>query len=135
TFGLGFNTLPVVFEYMGPWGRWIGATWFFMLFLAAITSSLSMLQPVKAFLQEALGLGPRRAVAVVGTVGAIGSFWVIWFSQNLVALDTMDFWIGTFAIFILAAVQIICFGWVLGIDRGFEEAHMGAIIRIPRIYR
>ena len=56
-FGMGFNTLPVVFEYMGGLGRLIGALWFLMLFLAAITSSLSMLQPVLAFLGEAMGWG------------------------------------------------------------------------------
>jgi SNF family Na+-dependent transporter len=38
TFTLGFNTLPLVFEHM-PLGRWVGFLWFFLLFLAAITSS------------------------------------------------------------------------------------------------
>jgi SNF family Na+-dependent transporter len=135
TFGLGFNTLPVVFLHMGPLGRWIGAIWFFMLFLAAITSSLSMLQPVKAFVQESLGVGAGKAVALVALVAGGGSFWVIWFSKDLAALDTMDFWVGTFAIFVLAGVQIICFGWVFGVDRGLREAHVGAQIRIPRIFR
>ncbi|HLU39076.1 MAG TPA: sodium-dependent transporter, partial [Planctomycetota bacterium] len=36
TFGLGFNTLPIVFAHM-PLGNVVGAIWFFMLFLAAIT--------------------------------------------------------------------------------------------------
>jgi SNF family Na+-dependent transporter len=44
TFGLGFSTLPVVFAHM-PLGNLVGAVWFFMLFLAAITSSISMYQP------------------------------------------------------------------------------------------
>ena len=135
TFGLGFNTLPVVFAYMGGLGRWIGFVWFFMLFLAAITSSLSMLQPVKAFLQEALGVSARRAVVLLGVMAGAGSLWVIYFSGDLVALDTMDFWVGTFAIFVLAAVQIVCFGWVMGVDHGFREAHQGASVRIPRLFR
>src|SRR5688500_6730511 len=42
TFGLGFTTLPVVFAQMGTVGTFVGAVWFFMLFLAAITSSISM---------------------------------------------------------------------------------------------
>jgi len=135
TFGLGFNTLPVVFVHMEAWGRWIGVIWFFMLFLAAITSSLSMLQPVKAFLEEALGIARGRAVTLLCLVAGLGSLWVIYFSKDLRALDTMDFWVGTFAIFILAAVQIVCFGWVMGVDRGLAEAHDGAEIRIPRVYR
>ncbi|HWM86427.1 MAG TPA: sodium-dependent transporter, partial [Kofleriaceae bacterium] len=134
TFGVGFNTLPVVFEHMGVAGRFVGFAWFFLLFLAAITSSISMLQPAKAFFEEALGLSPGRAVAVVSGLCAIGSLWVIWFSKGLVALDTMDFWIGTFAIFILATVQIICFAWIWGIKRGAAELDQGALIRIPRVF-
>jgi SNF family Na+-dependent transporter len=133
TFGLGFNTLPIVFAHMGPVGNVIGFLWFSMLFLAAITSSLSMLQPVKAFLQEALGLTNGRAVVVVVAAGALGSLWNLMHSKGLVALDTMDFWIGTAAIFVLATAQIIIFGWVFGVERGLEEAHHGARMRIPKI--
>jgi neurotransmitter:Na+ symporter, NSS family len=32
-------------------------------------------------------------------------------------------------------VQIICFSWIFGIDRGWQEAHEGAHIRIPRVYK
>jgi SNF family Na+-dependent transporter len=135
TFGLGFNTLPVVFAHMGPFGRVIGFIWFAMLFLAAITSSLSMLQPVKAFLHEALGMSYGRAVFALALLVVPGSLWVIYFSKDLVALDTMDFWVGTVGIFLLAAVQVIAFGWVLGIERGMEEAHHGAQMRIPKFFQ
>ena len=58
TFGLAFNTLPIVFQNM-PGGRLFGFLWFFMLFLAAITSSVSLLQPVIAFLEEAANVTRR----------------------------------------------------------------------------
>jgi hypothetical protein len=32
-------------------------------------------------------------------------------------------------------VQIIAFSWVFGIERGWKEAHMGAHIRIPGVYK
>lgn len=133
-FGLGFQTLPVVFEQMGGIGRWIGFAWFFLLFLAAITSSISMLQPVKAFFEEALGISSGKAIACVSTICGLGSLWVIWFSKNMVALDTMDFWVGTFCIFLLATVQIICFGWIWGVKNGAAELDQGALIRIPRVF-
>jgi neurotransmitter:Na+ symporter, NSS family len=135
SFGLGFNTLPVVFAYMGDIGRLVGAIWFLMLFLAAITSSLSMLQPILAFLEEALGFSRGKAALLLGIVSSAGSFWVLYFSKDLVALDTMDFWVGTGLIFVFSAVQIICFGWVFGVDRGLDEAHRGAQLRIPHFFR
>lgn len=133
-FGLGFQTLPVVFQQMGFIGRWIGFAWFFLLFLAAITSSISMLQPVKAFFEEALGISSGKAITWVSILCGLGSLWVIWFSKNTVALDTMDFWVGTFCIFVLATVQIICFGWVWGQRKGAAELDQGALIRIPRFF-
>lgn len=135
TFGLGFQTLPIVFAHMGTVGRFIGGIWFFMLFLAAITSSLSMLYPVKAFLEEALGISRSRSTLYVGVLAGLGSLWTIYFSKGLIALDTMDFWVGTFLIFVLATFQVIAFGWLMGIDRGFEEAHKGSKLRIPGVFR
>lgn len=134
-YDLGFETLPVVFAQMGALGNLIGALWFFMLFLAAITSSLSMLQPVKAFLQEALGLRHATAVAAVVTVTAAGGLWTLHHSRDQIALHTMDFWVGTATIFVLATVQLIYFAWVFGVDRGLAEAHEGAQMRIPGVFR
>ena len=134
SFGLGFTTLPVVFANM-PAGQWIGMVWFFMLFLAAITSSLSMLQPAVAFVEEALGTSRAKATGLITVVALIGSLWVIWFSKDLAALATIDDWVGTFLIVVLAAVQVICFGWVFGMDRGMREAHEGAHLRIPGFIR
>ncbi len=134
TFGLGFNVLPMVFSQM-PAGSLFGFLFFFLLFLAAVTSSLSMLQPGIAFLEEALGIGRRQSVAFLGLITALGSGFVVYFSQGAKALDTLDFWVGTFLIFILATVQIIFFSWNFGVDRGLAAAHEGATIRIPRIFR
>jgi SNF family Na+-dependent transporter len=134
TFGLGFTTLPVVFAHMGPLGNAIGAIWFFMLFLAAITSSISMYQPSLAFFQEALGWSRRNATTLMVTICVVGSFLVMYFSRDGIFWSTIDDWVGTFLIFILAMVQIICFSWVWGVRKGLEEAHQGAHIRIPRYF-
>jgi SNF family Na+-dependent transporter len=134
TFDLGFRTLPGVFMYM-PAGRLFGFLWFFMLFLAAITSSLSMLQPAIAFLEEGLGIGRRASVTLLGLITALGSGFVIYFSQGLVALDTIDFWVGTAFIFVLAMVEVILFSWFFGVERGYQEAMQGAELRIPGIWK
>lgn len=134
TFGLGFNTLPTVFASM-PAGRWFGAGWFLLLFLAGITSSLSMLQPAIAFLEEGFGLKRRASVTWLGMLTFCGALVVIYFSGNLLVLDTMDYWVGTFMIYLLATIQVVLFGWVIGIERGMEEAHQGSQMKIPRVFR
>jgi len=135
SFGLGFATLPVVFAHMGPFGNFIGAAWFFMLFLAAITSSLSMYQPAVALLKEALGIGHGRATASVALLGTLGALLTLWYTAGGAFWSTLDFWIGTFLIFVMAGVQIIAFGWIFGIDRGWRELHNGSDIKIPIIFK
>ena len=130
-FSLAFETLPVVFEHMGGFGRGLGAFWFFMLFLAAITSSMSVFQPITAFIEEALGFTRHRAVAALAVLSGIGTFWLIFFSKDTVALDTMDFWVGTVGILILATIEIIFFGWFFGAGRGVAELQRGALIKVP----
>lgn len=130
TFALGFKVLPMVFSTM-PFPGFFGTVFFGLLFLAAVTSSLSMLQPGIAFLEEALGVGRKASVAILGMVTGMGCLFVVHFSKDYKALDTIDFWVGTFLIFVFATTLIITFGWVLGVDKGFEEAHRGAHLRLP----
>jgi neurotransmitter:Na+ symporter, NSS family len=134
TFGMGFITLPNVFNLM-PGGSFFGFLFFFLLFLAAITSSISMLQPSIALLEEGLGLRRKPSVAILGLITLAGCLFIVYFSKDFAALDTVDFWMANFFIFIFATIQTIVFGWVLGIDKGFEELERGAEIRIPRIFR
>jgi len=135
TFGLGFTTLPVVFAHMGSLGNLIGAVWFFMLFMAAITSSISMYQPALAFFEEALGWTRRKCTTLLVGICLSGSFLVMYFSKNAAFLSTLDDWVGTFLVFTLGAVQLIAFSWLFGIDRGWKEAHQGAHIKIPAFYK
>jgi SNF family Na+-dependent transporter len=132
TFGLGFNALPNVFAVM-PGGRFFGCIWFFMLFLAAITSSLSMLQPVIAFFEEGFGLRRHASAAILGLIAALGTGFVVYFSKDSVAMDTLDNWVGSLMIFVLAMFQAVLYGWVFGIERGERELNEGANLRVPRL--
>jgi SNF family Na+-dependent transporter len=130
TFALGFHTLPLVFERM-PAGQFFGFLWFFLLFLAAVTSSISMLQPAIAFFEEGLGLTRSKSVLLLAAITLTGTAFVFYFSEGLAALDTIDFWVGTFCIFLLAAIQCMIFAWIWGTKRGMEELERGALLRIP----
>ena len=131
TFNLGFVTMPVVFAHM-PLGNLFGFLWFFLLFIAAITSSVSMLQPGIAFIEEAHATTRRTSVALLLTITLIGSLFIVYFSKGLKALDVMNFWVGTFFIFVLATVQVIVAGWLFGLENILKEAQEGSRIKIPK---
>src|SRR5690606_30991865 len=90
TFALGFNVLPMVFSAM-PMGSFFGFLFFFLLFLAAVTSSLSMLQPGIAFLETATGINRKQSVAILGCITATGTLITVYFSRDFKVLDTLDF--------------------------------------------
>lgn len=131
--GLGFHAVPVVFEYL-PYGHFFGFLWFGLLFLAAVTSSLSMLQPAIAFFEEGFGLGRKASMALLGMITGTGALLVVYFTQNAVALDVMDFWVGSALLIVLALFEVLLFGWVFGAERGLEEANRGSDIRVPSFF-
>ncbi|MEM9025375.1 MAG: sodium:calcium symporter [Verrucomicrobiota bacterium] len=133
TFGLGFQVLPLVFSQM-TLGWLFGGLFFFLLFLAAVTSSISMVQPVIAFIEEALDLNRKQSIGILGIITALCAMVVLYFSNGIKAIDTLDYWSGTFLIFVLAMAEIIIFSWVFGAERGVKEANRGAIVKIPHFF-
>lgn len=134
TFGLGFNVLPFVFSKM-PFGDFFATIFYVLLFIAAITSSLSMLQPGIAFFEEGLRLKRKAAMGALALLTGLGTMIVWWFSKDLKALDTIDFWIGTVGIFIQGMILVTTYSWILGIEEGWRESHEGAAMRIPGFYK
>ena len=130
TFGLGFVTLPAIMHFM-PGGSFFGGMWFGLLFLAAVTSSLSMLQPAIAFLEDGFGLKRTASVLLLVFVTAAGTIPTMYFTHNLTALDHTDFWCN-FAMIVAATCQVLIFGWVIGATRGVREANRGADFPLPR---
>ncbi|MFC1692814.1 sodium-dependent transporter [Candidatus Latescibacterota bacterium] len=132
-FDLGFVTMPQIFSYMA--GGWFFAfVWFLMLFIAGATSSVSMLQPAVAFVDDEFHLGRKKAVAVIGIFCFAACHGVI-FGLSHGVLDDMDFWSGTFSLVLLGTIEAIIFGWIFGIDRAWKEIHRGADVKLPWIFR
>lgn len=63
--GLAFVTMPTVFAEM-PAGRVFGVVFFVLLAIAALTSAISLLEPVVAFLTDEHGFQRRNAAVLVG---------------------------------------------------------------------
>jgi SNF family Na+-dependent transporter len=130
TFGLGFVTVPAIMHFM-PLGQFFGAMWFGLLFFAAVTSVLSMLQPAIAFLEDGFGLGRRASVSLLAVITALGASLTMYFSKGTLALDYADHLINLCMI-LAATGTVLIFGWALGAERGVTEMNRGADFRVPR---
>ncbi len=117
---LMFITLPKVFESMTG-GSVIGAMFFIMVFFAALTSSISLMETVVSIVNDKLNLGRKKTCMVVllGSVilglpsclgfGVLGNITV----AGLTFLDMFDFISNSVLMPIVAFLTCIFIGYVI----------------------
>jgi len=132
-FNLGFVTMPLVLNKL-PLAGLFGFMWFFLFFLAGITSSVSLAQPAVAFLEDEFNINRKKAVSILAIAAFILCQPVIFFLGHGV-VDELDFWGGTFFLVVFAAIETILFAWVFGMERSWDEIHKGADMAVPGAYK
>ncbi len=93
--GLIFTTLPKIFDTM-PGGTVIGAIFFIMVFFAALTSSISLMETVVATLLDKVKINRRLACIIVllfsFVLGAFSSLgYSAWSGVELLGMQILDF--------------------------------------------
>lgn len=130
--GLMFVTLPKVFDAM-PAGQFIGAAFFVLVSLAAMTSSISLMETVTAVVIEKFGLTRKKAALAVMVftvlMGLLSVFgYSIWSSFKLAGfqiLDFFDFITNSVMMPILAFLTCIMIGYVVKTKYVEEEVTRG----------
>lgn len=132
SFNLGFAAMPVVFQKL-PLGAIQGFMWFSLLFIAGITSSVALLQPVVAFFKDELKWSHGKAVAVTGAICFVAAHVPI-LGLKAGALDEIDFWVGTFGVALFALLETIIFVWIFKPENAWKEIQDGAQVPAPKFF-
>jgi NSS family neurotransmitter:Na+ symporter len=116
---LAFTTLPLAFSLM-PAGYLVAIAFFAVLFVAAFTSAISMLEVCVASVQEASGWSRTKTTTILTVVlllvslGPALSYSAAQLSLwNVPVLDIMDETIGTLGLYFAAIIITVAFTWVL----------------------
>jgi len=126
-------TMPLILGKI-PLAPILSFLWFALLFLAGVTSSVSLAQPAVAFLEDEFDISRKKAVGIFAIVSfALCQPAIFFLGRGVV--NELDFWGGTFCLVLFGTVEAILFAWVFGMDRAWEEIHHGADIAVPRIYK
>ena len=139
--GLMFQTLPRVFEKM-PGGSFIGAVFFIMVFFAALTSSISLMETVVSVLQDKLKM--KRVAAciavlvfslVMGVVSALGySAWSFIKPLGLSFLDFFDFISNNILMPVGAFATCIFVGYFIKPKAIIDEVELSGKFREKKIF-
>ncbi|HKK16564.1 MAG TPA: sodium-dependent transporter, partial [Gammaproteobacteria bacterium] len=130
--GLIFVTLPIAFGKM-PYGQFFGTTFFILLLFAALTSSISLLEPATAWLVENRNMSRARASALAGFtawilgVGSVLSF-NVWQNYTLFGktyFDIMDYVTSNILLPMGGLLLSIFATWMMSRKSSIEELQMG----------
>jgi NSS family neurotransmitter:Na+ symporter len=119
-----FTVLPELFTTMGIAGIVVSFTFFFLMSIAALTSSISMLEVPVAYVIEEHGLGRKRAVYAIGGAIALISTLI------LLNFDTLFGFVITFTTRysqpLLGFMFCVYAGWVWHRDNVLQEVRKGS---------
>jgi NSS family neurotransmitter:Na+ symporter len=138
---LVFNVLANIFQEM-PLGNIAGALFFLLLFLAAITSTISMLEAPAAYFMDGKKWSRKKAawtVAIVafifGIPSALSNGSSEFFSSMHISvlgvekkgfMDIMDYLFGTLFMMVVVLSTAIYSGWIMKTQSLVDEIEQGA---------
>lgn len=126
--GLAFNTLPMIFDKING-GYFFCIIFFVLLAIAALTSTISLLEVIVAFLSEKYGI-KRNTATWIGTLVSLffGVFCTlslrhdsIFVFKNMTFFDFMDKFSANFLLPIGALFIVIFVGWKMGKQDFYDE--------------
>lgn len=139
--GLMFITLPKVFDSM-PGGRLIGAAFFLMVFFAALTSAISLMETIVSILQDKLKMKRTPAcLAVLAFSVAMGLLSCFGYSilegfkiLGLQMLDFFDFISNSVIMPIVAFFTCLFVGWFLKPKAVIDEVSLNGRFKQKKLF-
>lgn len=141
--GLMFKTLPMVFDAM-PMGNFVGGAFFILVFFAALTSSISLMEAIVSMFMDKFKLTRMKAVIIVyvitlilGVPSALG--YGIWSHITVLGMDFLTFFdyiSNSVMMPILAIATCVLAGWFMNLkDIEDEITKNGEVFKRRNIFR
>jgi neurotransmitter:Na+ symporter, NSS family len=110
--GLIFETLPNLFSQV-PGGNILAPSFYLLLFFAALTSSVSLLEPAITYLVDQFKLNRQYAAVTTGAISTVlGIVWIFTNSlENSGLLTNVDKLVSTILVPLVAVLISIFMGW------------------------
>ena len=139
--GLMFGVLPKIFQNM-PGGAVVGTVFFLMVLLAALTSSISLMETVVSTVQDKWGLERRLScLAVLGVSVLLGIPSCLGYSSwsgikllGMQFLDFFDFISNSVLMPIVAILTCIFIGFVVGTDFIIGEVESSGQFKAKKMF-
>ena len=109
--GLIFIIYPAIFNILGQWAYIIGPLFFLTIFIAGLTSILTMIEPISFSIQNKFNISRKRTVTILCIIGGLISL-VYATSFGGTLLEYVDTYINQIAILFCLILECILFAWI-----------------------
>lgn len=143
TLVLAFFLVPQGIAAFPFWVKAFGFFFFFLVVIAGLTSSISLVESPASALIDKLGVSRPKALAIIVVPGVIGSLCFALpmvidpalagnGTLGLTLLDAMDHWAFNYSLLTVGCLECLLIGWVVGADKvraainGHSKFQLGA---------
>ncbi|WP_296890177.1 sodium-dependent transporter [uncultured Methanobrevibacter sp.] len=109
--GLIFVTYPTILNILGQWAYVIGPLFFITIYIAGITSILSMIEPISFSIQNKFSISRKRTVTILCIIGAFASM-VFATSFGGALLEDIDSYVNQISGLFCIVLECILFAWI-----------------------
>ncbi len=112
--GLAFVAYPTAVSLM-PGGEIFGAIFFLCLFVAGMSSSISILEAFTSAVVDKFGMSRKMVVTVTSVIGFLGSI-VFATEGGLFWLDIVDHFLTHYGLVVVGVLECVVVGWLFQFD-------------------
>lgn len=114
--GLIFVTYPTIFNILGQWAYIIGPLFFITIYIAGITSILSMIEPLSFSIQNKFNLTRKRTITFLCIIGGAASLiYATSFGGTL--LEYIDSYVNQISGLFCIVLECILFAWIFKAEK------------------
>lgn len=139
--GLMFITLPKVFDTM-PAGSFIGAVFFIMVFFAALTSSVSLMETIVSILMDKAHINRKTSCLMIlgfslllGVTSSLG--YSVWSDAKILGLQFLDFYdfiSNSIMMPVLALLTCILVGFIIKPKTVIDEVKLSSDFKMEKLF-
>jgi neurotransmitter:Na+ symporter, NSS family len=113
--GLAFVAYPTAISML-PFGRLFGVLFFFLLLIAGISSSISIIEAFTAAMVDKFAVSRKKIITTVCLIGFVGS---LLFTTNAGVhwIDIVDHFLNQYGLITVGFIEALVVGWLYRTDR------------------
>lgn len=127
--GLAFIAFPQVFNVMGSYAYILGPIFFLCIFIAGITSAISLLEPLSSSISSKFGFSRKKSTTLICILGFSVTILFTTNSGSFI-LAIFDKFLNNFGLLFEIILESIIFTWIFSVDKLIKSLNENYLFKV-----